>query len=150
DNVSYTAYRRIFAKVGRYSDYSTVVTIDNVAPTAMLANNGPIDEGSAATVSFSSPFDPSSADTAAGFHYSFATSHAALAADYASAGAASSAPITFNDNGSYTVYGRIFDKDGGYTDYTTVVTVNNVAPTGTLSNDGPADEGAVVNVRFGS
>jgi len=29
------------------------VTVDNVAPTASLGNNGPIDEGGSATVSFS-------------------------------------------------------------------------------------------------
>src|SRR5205807_1962625 len=32
------------------------------------------------------------------------------------------------DNGSYTVYGRIFDRDGGSTDYATTLVVNNAAP----------------------
>ncbi|HVX64411.1 MAG TPA: Ig-like domain-containing protein [Pirellulales bacterium] len=129
---------------------SMVVTVNNVAPTAALANSGPIDEGSAATISFSSPVDPSSADTAAGFHYSFATSAAALASDYAGAGAADSTSLTFDDNGTYTIYGRIFDKDSGFTTYSMVVTVNDVAPTATLSNSGPIGEGSVVKVTFSS
>jgi hypothetical protein len=32
------------------------------------------------------------------------------------------------DNGTFIVYGRIFDKDGGYTDYQSTVAVINVAP----------------------
>jgi hypothetical protein len=43
--------------------------------------------------------------------------------------ASASAQHTWGDDGVYTVQGRIKDNDGGYTDYTTVVTVNNVAPT---------------------
>ena len=61
--------------------------------------------------------DPSSADTAAGFHYSFATSLAGLATTYAGAVDGPSQSFTFDDNGTPTVYGRIFDKDGGFTDY---------------------------------
>src|SRR5207237_586678 len=50
-----------------------------------------------------------------------------------SQGSLGSQPHTYADNGTYTVYGRVFDKDGGYTDYTTSVTVNNVAPVVTLA-----------------
>ena len=46
------------------------VTI-NTAPTAVLSNSGPVNEGSTASVSFSGQFDPSAADTAAGFHYAY-------------------------------------------------------------------------------
>src|SRR5262249_29723382 len=55
---------------------------------------------------------------------------------YSAAGAAASASFTFNDNGSYTVYGRIFDQDNGFTDYSTTVTVNDVPPITGVS--GPA------------
>src|SRR5205823_2073413 len=77
---------------------------------------------------FSSPSDPSSVDAAAGFHYSFARTSAGLASTYSTATTANSSPFFFTDNGTYTVYGRIFDKDSGYTDYATIVTVRNVAP----------------------
>lgn len=136
DNGTYTVYGRIFDKDGGYTTYSTVVTANNVSPTATLGNNGPVNEASPATIAFTNPFDPSTIDTQSGFHYSFATSAARLAESYAAAGSSSAADFTFNDNGSYTVYGRIFDKDGGYTDYTTVVTVNNALPTAAAA--GPA------------
>src|SRR5262249_57637266 len=54
----------------------------------------------------------------------------------------------FNDSGTYTVYGRVFDQDGGFTDYTTTVTVRDVAPTATLSNDGPIAAGGSATVFF--
>ena len=44
---------------------TTTVTVNNVAPTADFTNDGPVDEGSPATVSFSNQFDPSSADATA-------------------------------------------------------------------------------------
>src|SRR5262249_27780197 len=50
----------------------SAAAIANVAPTATLSSAGSVTYGQATTVSFSSPFDPSSADDAAGFHYAFA------------------------------------------------------------------------------
>ena len=93
------------------------------------------------TVSFSHASDPSSADVAAGFHFSFDTTQAALATSYAATGTSTSS-FTFIDNGSHTVYGRIFDKDDGYTDHTTAVTVKNVPPTATFTAPASVDEGA--------
>ena len=79
------------------------------------------------------------------FQLTFALAAANLAGTYAAAGSASSASFTFDDNGSYTVYGRILDKDGGFTDYQTTVTVTNVPPTAGIA--GPAD--GVVTSRGG-
>jgi hypothetical protein len=101
----------------------------NVPPTADIGNDGPIDEGGTATVSLTSPSDPSSDDTAAGFHYAFSCDNGALPDTYTDAGTSSSAQCTFHDNGSYVVSARIFDKDDGHTDYSTTVEVRNVAPT---------------------
>ena len=111
-------------------------------PHGDLSNNGPINEGSTATVTFTGASDPSSADTAAGFHYSFALTQRTWRPPTPPPAPARSAHSPSTDNGSYTVYGRIFDKDGGFTDYTTTVVVNNVAPTATLSNNGPVNEGS--------
>jgi hypothetical protein len=113
------------------------VIVNNVAPTATLGNSGPVGEGTAATISFSSPSDPSGADTSAGFKYSFSCSNnaAALAATYAAAtNTTGSTPCTFGDNGLFTVVARILDKNDGYTDHTTEVTVNNVAPSKTTDS----------------
>ncbi len=146
----HTVRARILDKDGGYSEYTTSVHVDNVAPTATLSNDGPVDEGSPATVSFSNQFDPSSADTAAGFHYAFDCNDGSLAgATYASSGTSASTTCTYDDGPSdHTVRARILDKDGGYSEYTTVVHVNNVAPTADLGNDGPVDEGSPATVSF--
>ena len=108
---------------------SKVVTVVNVAPTATLSNNSPVNEGSPVTVTFAAQSDPSSADVSAGFHYAYSCDGSAIAiTTYSAAGTSASQICTFGDNGSMTVLGRIFDKDSGYTDYTTNVVVNNVAP----------------------
>ena len=119
------------------------VHVNNVAPTATLRERRPDQRGRLGHVSFSSQFDPSPTDTTAGFHYAFSCTNGSLAgATYAGSGTASSTSCTFNDNGSFPVKGRIIDKDGGFTEYTTTVTVNNVAPTATLANNGPVNEGS--------
>src|SRR5207249_62520 len=112
---------RILDKDGGQSEYTTTVVVTNVAPTARLSNNGPVNEGSPATVSFTHQFDPSSADTAAGFQYAYACD----GATYGTVSSNPSANCTFTDNGSYTVAGQIRDKDGGFTEYTTTVVVTN-------------------------
>ena len=130
----------VFADSGDYSATLTIsdvyisktytfdVHVANVAPTAVVSNSGPVDIGNPATVNFSNTYDPSPTDTTAGFHYSFATDSVDLVTTYADAGTTASQNFTFADNGLYTVYGRIFDKDGGYSDYATTVTVNIGAP----------------------
>jgi parallel beta-helix repeat protein len=125
-----------------------LVTAANVAPTATLSNDGPTDEGGRVAVFFAGPSDPSPADTAAGFRYSFALKAGDLATSYAAASPAARLPFAFADSGTYTVHGRVFDKDGGFTDFTTTVIVRNIVPMATLSNDGPIDEGGSVTVLF--
>src|SRR5262249_22832235 len=46
-------------------------TVDDVAPTAPLSNNGPVRDGTTAQVSFANQFDPSAYNTAQGFTYSY-------------------------------------------------------------------------------
>ena len=101
----------------------------NVPPTADMTNDGAIDEGGTATVSLTNPFDPSSDDTTAGFRYAFNCDGGSLPDTYAAADASNHTTCTFHDDGSYTVAGRIFDKDDGYVEYSTTVHVRNVAPT---------------------
>jgi hypothetical protein len=117
---------RITDQLGMQSIATTTVSITNPAPTATLSNNGPITAGNAVTVSFSNA-SGSPDDTQAGFHYSIALAAANLAGSYASAGTSASPQITINTAGSNTVFGRILDDDGGFTDYTTTVTVNPAA-----------------------
>jgi hypothetical protein len=112
------------------SDTATV-TVNNVAPTASLNSPDSVDEGSAISLSLINPSDPSSADTTAGLSYAFdcGTGYS----EYSSERTASCPTI---DNGDLTVKAKIKDKDGGENEYTASVTINNVAPTVTIT--GPA------------
>ena len=55
----YTVTVTVTDKDGDSDSETFSVHVNNVAPTATLANNGPVNEGSPATVSFSNQFDPS-------------------------------------------------------------------------------------------
>ena len=124
--------------------------VNNLPPAATLSNDGPVAEGSAATISFSNPSDPSSADTSAGFHYAFSCDGTPLdGATYANSNADSSTTCTFDDGPStHDVVARIIDKDGGYTERTTTVTVDNVKPTATLSAPSTVNEGDTFTVSL--
>jgi len=102
---------------------STTVTVNNVVPTANLGNDGPTVEGSSVLVSFSDQYDPGTSDT---FTYSFDWDNDGIydIADQT----ISSAKNVWYDNGVYTVKGMIKDNDGGFSEYTTDVTVTNVDP----------------------
>ena len=105
----------------RHWQATFTVTVSNVAPTATLANNGPINEGSSATVSFSSQSDPRAADTTAGFHYASAAPAATSRARLRRAGDHRVDQLHLRRRpGAFTVTARIIDKDDGFTEYTTV------------------------------
>jgi hypothetical protein len=126
---SKTVTVKVTDKDGGFDTKSFTVTVDNVNPTGSLGNNGPVNEGSTVTVSFSGQSDPSGPDATAGFHYAFSCTNGSLAsATYATSGTASSTTCTYSDNGSKTVRARIIDKNDGLTEYTTTVVVSNVAP----------------------
>lgn len=109
------------------ADFATaIVMVSNVAPTATFGNDGPVDEGTGFTLGLTAPSDPSSADTAAGFLYSFDCGDGS---GYGASGAAATATCPTDDNALRSVKGRVQDKDGGVTEYTDSVTVRNVSPT---------------------
>jgi hypothetical protein len=124
-------------------------TVNNVAPTAFTGDGGAVSEGSNAFVFFAGQFDPSNADTTAGFKYSYDFNNDG---DFADAGeifqgSSSSAvvPATYvTDDPSRTVRMRIEDKDGGFADFLETFTINNVAP---VVNAG-ADTTATQNSLF--
>jgi hypothetical protein len=144
DNGTYTMSVTVTDKDGGSDTKTSKITIDNVAPTGTLSNNGPIDEGGSATISFSNQFDPSGADTAAGFRYAYRCDGAPFAPAPTYAGAAGSTASTscsFADNGTYTVRAAIIDKNDGYTVYTTDVVVNNAPPAVTAPANQSSNEG---------
>ena len=102
-------------------DYS----VNNVAPTASLSPVSSISYGADAKLTLSNQQDVSSADTLAGFRYSYATTASGLSAvTYATASPTASHAFSGLAAGSHTVFARIIDKDNGFTDYSTVVIVN--------------------------
>src|SRR5439155_1660763 len=105
----------------------------------------PVNEGSAIALSLTAPFDPSSADTTAGFTYAFDCGDGSGYSIFTSM-TTSSCPTT--DNGSRTAKGKIKDKDGGVTEYTASVTIDNVAPTATFNAPSPVDEGSDISLSL--
>lgn len=151
DNGPQAVRARIIDQNGGFTEYTTEVIVNNVAPTATLSDNGPLDEGGSATISFSNPFDPSSADVAAGLHYAYSCSGGSLASTtYATTAATPSTSCVFTNDGVYTVRGRIIDKDGGATEYTTSVTVRDLTPVVTGAPAQSGNEGSSVAFTLGA
>ncbi|MBX7105225.1 MAG: beta-propeller fold lactonase family protein [Gemmataceae bacterium] len=106
---------------------SVIIDVGNVAPTGTLSADGPSTAGSPLTVRFTNPSDPSTVDTVAGFRYSFDFNNDG---DFDDQGDINFATESFGARayptaGSYSVRGRIWDIDGGYTDRTVNVTVTS-------------------------
>ena len=150
DNGTRDVAAKIRDKDGGTSTYTDTVAVHNLAPTGHLSNNGPVDEGSPATIAFTSPSDVSSVD-AASLHFAFSCAGADLSGTtYGDASATNTAGCTFPDNGMYTVTGVVIDKDGGATTDSTTVQVNNVPPTMTAAADQSGDEGTATAFDLGS
>src|SRR5262249_6339667 len=142
DNGTYTATLTVTDANNLVTSDAAVVTVNNVAPTATLSNNGPVNANAPVTISFASQNDVSAPDQAAGFKYSFDFDNNGIwdLTDVTTA----SASTTFSTAGSKTVKGRIKDKDGGFTDYTTTVTVNGPV-TANAGPDQSANEASSVS-----
>jgi Ca2+-binding RTX toxin-like protein/WD40 repeat protein len=139
-----------------YTDYgSTAVrtaegagdlVVENAAPFAVFTNDGPVAEGQTVTISFSAQNDPSPVDAAGPFTYSYDFDNDGLFEVEGSASASVSLPA--RDSGSQVVRGRIFDKDGGYADYLSGITVREVAPVLTLDGDDVTEEGSAYTLEL--
>ena len=128
-----------------YADPTATQTVEQIITdgdvTATISNNsdnGQVDPGGTVTVSFADAHD--SSDPSATFRYSFATSRDGLAKQYSDASVtASENTIPFNQSGRYTVYGRVFDQDGDFSDYTTTVWVTSALNGAVRTLDALAD-----------
>src|SRR5205807_3989628 len=101
----------------------------------------------AIALSLTSHSDPSGADTTAGFTYSFNCDDGS---GYSAPSSSASFSCPTSDNGSRTVKGKILDKDGGFTEYSQAVTINNVPPSVTAPADQSSNEGASKSFDLGS
>jgi hypothetical protein len=121
---------------GGVDSQSFFVTVENVAPTADFDNSGPVLEGSPGTVSFSNPFDPSSADTTAGFRYAYDFDNDGTFDEgngtYAGSTDASSQMVSpallAEGPGVQTVRAWIIDKNDDHTEYFTDIDIVNDDP----------------------
>src|SRR5207248_4768932 len=94
----YTATVTVTDKDGGSDTKSFNVDVHNVAPTATFNAPSDVDEGDSIALSLTSPSDPSSADTAAGFTYAFD-----CGSGYGAFSGSSSTNCPTSDNGSRTV-----------------------------------------------
>ncbi|HWI74225.1 MAG TPA: PKD domain-containing protein [Baekduia sp.] len=142
---------KVIDKDGGASTDTTTITVTNVDPTATLSNDGPVAEGSGATVTFSGASDPSGADTAAGFHYAYDLdgdgTYDVGDGTYAGSPADATAAVPTDDDGTTTVRGAIIDKDGGITTATTDVVATNADPAVVVT--GPSPTPVNTSLTFG-
>ncbi len=105
----------------------TSLTVDLTAPTAALtATNAVL--GGTSKVSFTNRFDPSAAETKAGFTYSFSFPDGSSIVGSPNPCAAVPADLLAQP-GSFVVDGQISAHDGQFTDDQTTIKVADVAPT---------------------
>lgn len=123
DNGSYDVTITIEDKDGGTGDNMTTVNVNNVAPTASLTSPADATEGSTFMLTLSGEFDPSSADTSAGFTYAFD-----CGSGYGPFSATASATCDADNEGTLSVGGIIRDKDGGESEYAASVEVLNAPP----------------------
>lgn len=129
DNGNYTASLTVTDAFGWPNMGSTTVAVANVAPMATFGAPGTVDEGSPIVLSLTGAADPGSADMAAGLRFAFDCGDGS---GYGAAGSAPSVSCPTSRGGSRTVRGRVIDKDGGFTEYSSGVAINNVPPAPSL------------------
>ena len=97
----------------------------NVAPTGTFNVPASCNQGDAVTVSFTNVTDPSSVDTAAGFSYFYDFGDGNGFVPGAATQAVPAAVVA--SSGTVNILGRVVDQAGAYTQYSGVLTVNDVA-----------------------
>ena len=117
---------------------TTTVSITNRAPTATFTAPTAVAAGSPIPLALTGVADPSSADQAAGFTYAF---DCGGGTGYGSFTPASTASCPTTTAGSRTVQGRVRDKDGGASEYSTSVTVTAAGATTWYFAEGYTGEG---------
>ncbi len=120
---------------------SVTLNVANAAPSGTLSHPASIDEGSSLAVQWTSLFDPSPID-AQDLRFSFALAPEELAIDYSKASLSSTYSFGFNDSGNFSIFARVFDKDGGWYQSTSMVSVQNIAPSATLAGPSTATLGS--------
>ncbi|HEV8603892.1 MAG TPA: lamin tail domain-containing protein [Tepidisphaeraceae bacterium] len=144
---SRTIRGRVMDKDGGVNTYTTVILVNNVAPTATIANSGPAPEGSTTTTVSLTNLADTPGDIAAGFTYAYDFDND-FNFDLIGSDPSATIPASFLADGpsSRTLRVRITDRDAGSRDYTTVVTVSNIAPTIAAVSNKTIGMGSPLNV----
>jgi hypothetical protein len=118
------AVRALDADGNRSAPVMTSVTVTDVAPSATFSSGGQVERGKTGTVSFTGATDPSAADRAAGFKYSYDFDNdGTFDLSNVTAASATAPASALGTLGNHTIRGRITDKDGVARDYTTTINV---------------------------
>jgi hypothetical protein len=122
-----TVALRVTDNEGLTSIATATVVITNANPTATFSYSDAV----VRSVSFSNPNDPSAADRAAGFKYSYDFNNDGVFEVVDSPTSSETVPAEFFDKvtQNLTVIGRISDKDGGFTEYRVSIINPNYEPT---------------------
>jgi hypothetical protein len=124
DDGDYTVTVEVTNREGESSSNSVVHVVNNVAPTVIdVSNDGPVDQGSSATISVTAT-DPAGALDP--LMYEFDCDNDGTYEVGPQAG--NNALCSFVDDGSFTVSVRVTDDDGGSATGSTVVVVQATAP----------------------
>ncbi len=109
---------------GDTAQQSFGLLVQDVAPTGTFNVPASCNQGDAVSVSFTGVTDPSSAETAAGFSYFYDLGDGK---GFVAGSATEAVPAAVVANsGTVTILGRVVDKNGSYTQYSGVLTVNDV------------------------
>jgi len=122
DNGQYPVNVKIIDAQGGEGFTTVEVEAQNVAPTATFNAPGTIQEGDTILLSLSDALDPGSADLDS-LRYAFD-----CGSGYDSWHRTSAADCPSSDDGDLTVRGRILDKDGGISEYSRTIHVQDVPP----------------------
>jgi hypothetical protein len=121
------AVRAVDASGNRSSPVMTSVTVTDVAPRATFSSGIRVVQGKTGMVTFTAQNDPSAADRAAGFKYSYDFDNdGTFELSNVTAGSATVPASALATIGSHIIHGRITDKDGVSRDYTTPIYVVSV------------------------
>lgn len=139
---SYTVSVTVSDKDGGIGTTTAMVTITAAAPPQATLTGGSANEGNTGAVSFSNPTGGSG-----GYLYSFDFDNNGTFEVTDSTSGTTSVPATYlaDGPGSRVVRGRIKDSAGAFTDYTTTISINNVAPTVTLNVPSSGSAGTALN-----
>ncbi|HVX86712.1 MAG TPA: CARDB domain-containing protein [Phycisphaerae bacterium] len=146
DNGSYTVTVTVSDNAGGVTPASFNVSVLDTAPIATVSNSGPVPLGGPGAVTLFNIYDPSNADTTAGFTFSFDFGNTGAFQIANSPSATALIPANFLvAPGTLTVRARVADKDGLYTDYLTTVTIVDSPPRVSL----PGKQAATTSAPYG-